>query len=390
MHSMFNLTLSRYSIASPQDLLPISPREYAVSNRSDLQLSRMRVWRAAGCSMAGLLILLVAAVAMAPTPSSAAQLSMGVLIRIGPPPLPVYAQPICPGPGYIWTPGYWAYDPADGYYWVPGTWVMPPAAGLLWTPGYWGWSGGLFIWHAGFWGPHVGFYGGINYGFGYTGVGYAGGYWRGGAFFYNRAVNNVNVVNVTNVYSRTVVNNVTVTRASYNGGPGGVTARPTPAEMAAEHDRHISATSMQQQQQNLARHNRAQFASFNHGRPNVVATARPGQFQGSSAGRGAGGEKSAPYGHNQTPHNNLSRVRHPNPVGEGSHMSRPANPPSNHNFERPASRTPSVESRQAHIQTSHAATPNHNAQRPHQEAEERKSNPPEGRKQPGHESEPRR
>ena len=28
-----------------------------------------------------------------------------------------------PGPGYIWTPGYWAYDPADGYYWVPGTWV---------------------------------------------------------------------------------------------------------------------------------------------------------------------------------------------------------------------------------------------------------------------------
>jgi WXXGXW repeat (2 copies) len=47
-------------------------------------------------------------------------------------------QPEIPAPGYIWTPGYWAYG-TDGYYWVPGTWVQPPAVGLLWTPGYWGW-----------------------------------------------------------------------------------------------------------------------------------------------------------------------------------------------------------------------------------------------------------
>ena len=26
--------------------------------------------------------------------------------------------------------------------------------------------------NAGYWGPHVGFYGGINYGYGYGGVGY--------------------------------------------------------------------------------------------------------------------------------------------------------------------------------------------------------------------------
>src|SRR5579864_6106558 len=81
--------------------------------------------------------------------ASSAQISVGVAIHIGPPALPVYAQPICPGPGYLWTPGYWAYG-AAGYYWVPGTWVLAPAPGLLWTPGYWGWAGGVYAWHAGY------------------------------------------------------------------------------------------------------------------------------------------------------------------------------------------------------------------------------------------------
>src|SRR5262249_16572953 len=61
-----------------------------------------------------------------------------VSITIAPPVLPVYEQPPIPGPGYIWTPGYWAWGD-DGYYWVPGTWILPPAVGLLWTLGYWGW-----------------------------------------------------------------------------------------------------------------------------------------------------------------------------------------------------------------------------------------------------------
>ena len=85
---------------------------------------------------------------------------------------------------------------------MPGTWSFAPVAGYLWTPGYWGWGNGAYLWHAGYWGPHVGFYGGINYGFGYGGVGYQGGYWRGNEFYYNRAVNNVRNVNITNVYNR--------------------------------------------------------------------------------------------------------------------------------------------------------------------------------------------
>src|SRR6201997_4575615 len=109
---------------------------------------------------------------------ASAQVAVGISVRSGPPALPVYVQPPCPTEGYIWTPGYWAYG-AAGYYWVPGVWVAPPRVGVLWTPGYWGFGGGLYAWHPGYWGPHVGFYGGINYGFGYFGAGFAGGVWAG-------------------------------------------------------------------------------------------------------------------------------------------------------------------------------------------------------------------
>jgi YXWGXW repeat-containing protein len=191
-----------------------------------------------------------------------------VSVAIGPPALPVYSQPLCPGPGYIWTPGYWAYGPA-GYYWVPGTWVLPPQAGFLWTPGYWAFSAGFYNWHPGYWGPTVGFYGGINYGFGYTGFGYWGGYWRGHDFYYNRAVNNVNITNIHNVYNRTVVNNVNVNRVSYNGGPGGIQARPTSGQWAAAREERFGATSAQARNEPMARSDRGQFAAANHGQPTV-------------------------------------------------------------------------------------------------------------------------
>ena len=109
---------------------------------------------------------------------SIGQIGVGVSITIAPPALPVYEQPLCPGDGYIWTPGYWAWDDDDGdYYWVPGTWVLAPEAGFLWTPGWWGWGDGFFVFHEGYWGPRVGFYGGVVYGFGYFGHGYEGGRW---------------------------------------------------------------------------------------------------------------------------------------------------------------------------------------------------------------------
>ena len=117
---------------------------------------------------------------------------IGISIAIGPPMLPFYDQPICPGDGYLWTPGYWAYDDSvSDYYWVAGTWILPPEEGYLWTPGYWGWDNGGYFFNDGYWGPTVGFYGGINYGFGYWGGGYGGGRWDNGHFYYNRSVNNM-------------------------------------------------------------------------------------------------------------------------------------------------------------------------------------------------------
>lgn len=203
----------------------------------------------------------------------------GIILSIGiaPPPLPVYDQPLCPGDGYMWTPGYWAYNSDDGYFWVPGTWVEVPEPGLLWTPGYWGWGDGLYAFHEGYWGPHVGFYGGVSYGFGYTGVGYAGGYWNNGAFFYNRSVNNVG--SVRNVYNKTVVN-ITVNHVSYNGGNGGLTARPSAQEQAAARDKHVPPTSNQTSHVQTASSNRQLYESQNHGKPAIAATAKPADFSG--------------------------------------------------------------------------------------------------------------
>jgi hypothetical protein len=212
------------------------------------------------------------------TAASFAQIGIGISVRIGPPAIPVYAQPICPGPGYMWTPGYWGWSDVNGYYWVPGTWVVAPV-GLLWTPGYWGWVGGFYRWHAGYWGPHVGFYGGINYGFGYGGVGFWGGEWRGGSFFYNRSVMNVNVTNVTNVYNRNVVVNNT-SHVSFNGGTGGIMTRPTAEEERYAQERHTAPLAAQMQHERAASENRQLFASENHGRPAIAATGRPGEFSG--------------------------------------------------------------------------------------------------------------
>src|ERR1700677_2849227 len=138
---------------------------------------------------------LLALVILAVPATSRAQFSAS--ITIAPPALVVYSQPICPQEGYLWTPGYWAYGD-DGYYWVPGTWVEPPSVGLLWTPGYWGWNDGVYAFNAGYWGPHIGFYGGVNYGFGYGGVGFVGGRWVGGSFAYNGAVANINIAIIHN------------------------------------------------------------------------------------------------------------------------------------------------------------------------------------------------
>jgi hypothetical protein len=140
--------------------------------------------------------------------------------------------------------------------------------------------GGVYAFHAGYWGPHVGFYGGVNYGFGYGGVGFAGGRWVGNSFAYNRSVTNVtNVTVIHNTYNETVVNNVTVNnRVSFNGGAGGIAAQPTAQERAAAAEPHVPPTTAQRQHVQEAQRNPALAAKVNGGHPSIAATPRPAAF----------------------------------------------------------------------------------------------------------------
>jgi hypothetical protein len=265
------------------------------------------------------LALFVGLVSLAPAPAKA-QIGVGISIRIAPPAIPVYVQPPCPVEGYLWTPGYWAYGDA-GYYWVPGVWIAPPRVGLLWTPGYWGWGGGIYAWHGGYWGPHVGFYGGVNYGFGYGGVGFVGGEWRGGRFAYNTAVVNVNTTVVRNVYvNKTVIVNNT-SHVAFNGGPGGIGARPSQAELAASREPHVQPTTAQISHQHMASTNRANFASENHGRPATAAMSRVNAREGNQQARVAQGVKSGQLTPGETSHLENKEARINNEV----HNDRAAN-----------------------------------------------------------------
>jgi hypothetical protein len=290
----------------------------------------------------------------APAPSFA---QFGVSITIAPPMLPVYAQPVIPGNGYLWTPGYWAWNAdVSDYYWVPGTWVQPPEVGVLWTPGYWGWGGSAFMWNVGYWGPQIGFYGGVNYGFGYTGLGYEGGRWQNGAFFYNRSVNNVtNVTNITNVYNQSVGSSPGVNNVSYNGGKGGISRQPTAAEQSAASGRHIQPTAEQAQQEHAASSNNALRASVNHGKPPIAATAKPGVLSGSGV---VAARAAAPY-HAATPAPaKAATARSPNPAGGGTRPLVTAHaPPSSNGASRPAATQARSAPRPAATQTRSAPRP---------------------------------
>jgi hypothetical protein len=241
--------------------------------------------------------------------------------------LPVYEQPICPGDGYLWTPGYWAYDDSvSDYYWVPGAWVEPPEIGFLWTPGYWGWGDGGYFFHDGYWGESVGYYGGINYGFGYWGGGYGGGRWDNGHFFYNTSVNHIDVVNIHNVYNERVENN-NDNRVSYNGGKGGLEARPTSEQQSAASQRHIPAVTAQTEHAQTARANPEQRAAVNHGNPATAVSVKPAALN-DQHGAAQPGEAEVPLkiGVNGTvaaPRtvvhpNDLSPIARPAPVNSGN------------------------------------------------------------------------
>jgi hypothetical protein len=234
-----------------------------------------------------------------------------------PPPLPDYDQPPIPADGDMWTPGYWSWNGYE-YFWVPGTWVEPPQPGFLWTPGYWAFVGNVYAFHRGYWGEHVGFYGGVYYGFGYGGAGYEGGHWDNGRFFYNRSVTNIGRINVVNVYNQPVTI-VERNRASFNGGPTGVDAKPTAAEIEASKEQHVAPTSDQLHNARVAGRTESAFVSANKGKPRIAATAKPGEFKGEAVvpAKAAGGPLQ-PTGATPEPTKGMSEKKPGEPTPEAT------------------------------------------------------------------------
>src|SRR5215813_12795409 len=241
-------------------------------------------------NMTKLRSLIFAAFLALPFATSFAQVEFSV--GWAPPPLPVYEQPACPVAGYIWTPGYWGWDDYYyDYYWVPGVWVPPPRIGLLWTPGWWGWRSGAFVFNQGYWGSTVGFYGGVNYGFGYTGNGYWGGRWSGNTFQYNTAVTNINRTVINNTYvNNSFAKNVNVNRTSFNGGNGGIKAEPNAEQRnAMANAKKEGPTSQQLERQKLASNDQNLRASVNKGKVNQDAIKSFNKNEG--VGQGKGGQE---------------------------------------------------------------------------------------------------
>ena len=256
-----------------------------------------------------------------PLASSYAQ--VGISVNFAPPVLPVYEQPLCPVAGYIWTPGYWGWGAGD-YYWVPGVWVPPPRVGLLWTPAWWGWSNGAYVFNQGYWGPRVGFYGGINYGYGYTGNGYWGGRWSGNTFRYNTAVTRVNTTVVHNTYvNNSFTKNVNANRTSFNG-PNGIKADPTAEQRAAAANaKKVGPTSQQLERQQAASKDQNLRASVNKGNPNADAIKSFDRGEGAGQGKGVQNLGAAGAGAGNKP-GNLSERQ-----GQGAAAGKVGNKPGN-------------------------------------------------------------
>ena len=234
-------------------------------------------------SLRGILLFVLVLLAM----SSASFGQLRVSVSFGPPALPVYEQPLCPGDGYIWTPGYWAWDDDAGdYYWVPGTWILAPEVGYLWTPPYWAWVGRwlpLFMMATGV--RISGFYGGIDYGFDTSAQASKAAAGENGLLLLQSGRSEREHHQHPQRIQHYVVNNNvnTVNRVSFNGGNGGVNARPTPEQEAAMHERHLPPAGPQVQHAQAARGNPELRASANHGKPPVAATARAGELSGREA-----------------------------------------------------------------------------------------------------------
>lgn len=67
-------------------------------------------------------------------PAAAAQVSVGIGVRVGPPP-PRFERVPPPRRGYVWAPGYWRWD-GHRHIWATGRWVQV-RPGYRYAPAHW-------------------------------------------------------------------------------------------------------------------------------------------------------------------------------------------------------------------------------------------------------------
>ncbi len=167
----------------------------------------------------------------------------------------------------------------------------------------------------------MGYYGGVNYGFGYGGIGLSAacgavvssrihcgdarrfrrGLGRQPSLFSDRTI----------IQRNTIINN---SRVSYNGGPGGIRHDASPDERNAMRDQHMGATSIQEQHVTAARNDRSFYAKNNAGRPQNLASARPLGYN-ERGNQGAVNNNRGAY-NNQSRPEAQNRVAQPRPTNQ--------------------------------------------------------------------------
>lgn len=69
-------------------------------------------------------------------PTAFGRVDFGISVG-GPPPPPQVVGPVgvAPGPGYVWTNGYWDWN-GGRWVWIGGNWMVPPHGRRVWVEPY--------------------------------------------------------------------------------------------------------------------------------------------------------------------------------------------------------------------------------------------------------------
>ena len=70
--------------------------------------------------------------------------------QYAPPPPRYTAVGVAPGPGYMWTAGWWDWR-GHNWTWVEGRWVRPPRPHAVWVAPEWRREGRGYRFHRGYW-----------------------------------------------------------------------------------------------------------------------------------------------------------------------------------------------------------------------------------------------